>query len=156
MRVFARVVIAALSLVLIAAILFPVFATTGHLSHRSPCINRLKQASLGILIYQGDADDRYPGRDEWVDASFPYVKNWDVFRCPSVGKTLWGYSFNGALSRAKTPKLPEKNPLIYDSTNLTKNASDLVTSLPAVPRHGKNMMAYADGHARALPAAVVE
>ncbi|MFI5385823.1 MAG: hypothetical protein ACHQ50_06850, partial [Fimbriimonadales bacterium] len=38
-------------------------------------------------------------------------------------------------------------PLIYDSVNLARNASDLVGSLPNPGRHhGHNNLCFADGH----------
>lgn len=105
-----------------------------------------------MMIYCGDYDDRFPRRDEWTDVLYPYSKRWEVFHCPKATKGTWGYAFNGALDRIKQRKLndPGMVPMLYDSVNPIKNASDLVTSLPAVPRHGTNCMAYTDGHARAL------
>lgn len=134
---------------LLAAILFPVFATTGR-PYRSPCLSNVKQLSVGMIIY-GDDNDAFPPRDQWVDATYPYTKSWELYRCPLVAKGSWGYAFNGALD-SKSPKkvkAAETVPMIYDSVNLLKNASDLVKSLPAKPRHTRNIIGYADGHARA-------
>jgi len=44
---------------------------------------------------------------------------------------------------------PAARVLIYDSTNLARNAHDAVTTLPNPPRHaGGNYIGYADGSAR--------
>lgn len=41
--------------------------------------------------------------------------------------------------------------MIYDSINYGRNASDPKTSLPKPGRHkGVNVIAFADGHARAV------
>ena len=84
-----------------------------------------------------------------MDASLPYVKAETNWHCPSVPKGMYGVAFNAALSRAKPPKDPAKTPLVYDSVNPIRNASDQVTSLPSPGRHGgKNTIAYADGGAK--------
>ncbi|RYG26908.1 hypothetical protein EON82_01450 [bacterium] len=135
----------------IAAIVFPVFAQTrDHHHHRSPCLSGLKQSSVAMLMYLSDWDDRFPKRDEWLDILYPYTKRWEVFHCPQAQGTQWGYAFNAALDRAKQTKLkdPATAPMLYDSVNPIKNASDLVTSLPAIPRHSRNFMGYVDGHAK--------
>lgn len=141
-----------LCVLVIAAIMFPVFASGHPVSHRTPCLSSLKQSSTAMLIYRADADGGFPDRDEWVDVLYPYTKRWEVFHCPKVLKTPWGYAFNGALSRTneKDLRAPDTVPMLYDSANPMKNASDLYTSPPTVPRHERNCVSYADGHARAL------
>jgi prepilin-type processing-associated H-X9-DG protein len=141
-----------LCVLLIAAILFPVFAQTRSRPRRTPCLSHLKQSAVAQLMYLSDADDRFPQRDAWTDASYPYTKSWEVFHCPEAKATKWGYAFNGELDRAneKTLKAPETVPMLYDSVNPIKNASDLVASLPILPRHDGNTMGYADGHVRML------
>ena len=141
-----------LGVLVIAMIVFPIVAPAKHGPRRSPCLSNLKQSSVAMLMYLSDEDERFPPRDGWIDASYPYVKNWATYHCPQVLGTQWGYAFNGALDRANEKKLkfPERVPMLYDSVNPIKNASDLVTSLPVVPRHRRNFMSYADGHARGL------
>jgi hypothetical protein len=97
-----------------------------------------------------------------MDALSPYLKNDDVKHCPAVqveskkDPTLFGYAFNSKLSGVDSSKVinPTEVPLLYDSINLARNASDPVISLPDPPRmHGQNrsnIMAYADSHAKRL------
>ena len=144
---------------ILAAILFPVFAQSKG-SKRSPCLSNVKQTALGLLNYAADADDRLPSRDAWVDATYPYTKNWSVYHCLQATGTKRGYAFDGALSRAQTTSEPSELPMVYDSVNPMKNASDLVTSLPRPGRHGvtkegdkgRNTIGYLDGHARSVQA----
>ena len=78
---------------LLAAILFPVFNRARENARRSSCVSNQKQLSLGLLQYVADWDERYPvGRITcdlkyagvgWGGAIFPYVKNAQVFTCPS-------------------------------------------------------------------------
>lgn len=126
------------SCAVLAAIILPVFAQTkggGPARPGSRCLNNLKQLGLGEIQYAADNNDRFPSRDTWMDAIYPYVKNRDLYRCPKLAPGAWGYAFNGALDRAKTPT-DLSVPMIYDSVNPSRNASDLVASLPSPGRHG--------------------
>lgn len=72
-------------------------------------------------------------------------------RGPVRGASLFGYAYSSKVAEKVYDELPspESHTLIYDSSNLARNASDAVTSLPNPPRHrGRNNIAYADGHAR--------
>jgi prepilin-type N-terminal cleavage/methylation domain-containing protein/prepilin-type processing-associated H-X9-DG protein len=88
---------------LLAAILFPVFAKARENARRSSCMSNLKQIGLGILQYSQDYDEtmvaqRYGAaadgltteptngtvRYKWMDAIYPYVKNSQIFTCPST------------------------------------------------------------------------
>jgi len=98
---------------ILAAILFPVFARARENARRASCMSNLKQTSLGIMQYTQDYDERYPrwcdpdmvstdtsmpwhqfgviptGSDTvniltWMDFIYPYVKNTQIFVCPSA------------------------------------------------------------------------
>ena len=146
---FGEIVAAVLGLVVLAAILFPVFAQNKGGPKRSVCLGNLKQIGRGLVQYAEDSDDRLPGRDVWMSALGPYLRNKDVLHCDRVPKGAHGYAFNAALDRAKPPKDPADVPMVYDSANPGRNASDRVASLPSPGRHsGTDFIAYADGHAR--------
>lgn len=75
---------------LLAAILFPVFARARENARRTSCQSNLKQISLGFLMYTQDYDGRMPYYPYDADESpgvmgkvFPYVKNEQLFVCPS-------------------------------------------------------------------------
>jgi len=99
------VVIAIISI--LAAILFPVFARARESARRTSCLSNLKQIGLGVMMYVQDYDEIYPravqknatpwdisglqhvafsGDDAWLwfTTIYPYVKNVQVFRCPSA------------------------------------------------------------------------
>lgn len=78
---------------ILAAILFPVFAKAREKARQSSCMSNLKQIGLAQLQYVQDYDERFcPQMDwlnsgtyhPWVDRLFPYVKNAQVFSCPSA------------------------------------------------------------------------
>jgi prepilin-type processing-associated H-X9-DG protein len=82
----------------LAAILFPVFARARENARRSSCLSNIKQIGIGLLQYVQDNDEVLPA--DWVsavgfnpadpstiiwqDAIQPYVKNAQVFNCPSA------------------------------------------------------------------------
>jgi prepilin-type N-terminal cleavage/methylation domain-containing protein/prepilin-type processing-associated H-X9-DG protein len=81
---------------ILAAILFPVFARAREKARQTSCLTNLKNQGLAILMYAGDYDEVLPlGYDEfavrayrdqrgfWVGKIEPYVKNWQIFDCPS-------------------------------------------------------------------------
>ena len=84
------VVIASISI--LAAILFPVFARARENARRSSCASNLKQLALGMLMYTQDYDGGLPayirnGSATWpqlYDPTVDYVKNEQVYRCPSA------------------------------------------------------------------------
>lgn len=89
------VVIAIISL--LAAILFPVFGRARESARRSSCGSNLRQIGTGILQYMQDYDEFYPINwdynengsisnpevEGWRYYIMPYIKNDQVFRCPS-------------------------------------------------------------------------
>jgi prepilin-type N-terminal cleavage/methylation domain-containing protein len=77
---------------ILAAILFPVFARAREKARMTSCLSNVKQIGLGNLMYAQDYDEmtvtgsgyQYPnGTLNWQLKVVPYIKNWDIFRCPS-------------------------------------------------------------------------
>lgn len=76
---------------LLAAILFPVFARARENARRSSCQSNEKQLALGIIQYTQDYDEKYPHYTNavnpfWWEQTEPYVKNEQIYRCPSYPK----------------------------------------------------------------------
>lgn len=83
---------------ILAAILFPVFATAREKARQSSCENNEKQIGLALIQYTQDYDDAYPiyyyntqvTPNAWVPkanyeptALYPYLKSTAVWMCPS-------------------------------------------------------------------------
>jgi len=84
------------TMMLLAAILFPVFASARSAAKRVACISNFHQVSMSTSLYFGDYDDKFmlathaPGiagnssNDQtWVQSALPYVRAFDTFFCPS-------------------------------------------------------------------------
>jgi prepilin-type N-terminal cleavage/methylation domain-containing protein/prepilin-type processing-associated H-X9-DG protein len=89
---------------ILAAILFPVFAKAREKARQAACMSNLKQIGVALVLYSQDWDETHPGVwfgppsqaawsqpsnatlfYKWMDAIYPYVKNEQVFNCPSDG-----------------------------------------------------------------------
>ena len=93
---------------ILAAILFPVFARAREKAKQASCLSNMKQIVLGAVMYVADYDDNVFGhiagrRDDptwpwgapyymWHQQMYPYVKNLQLFTCPSVPRSSLGRS----------------------------------------------------------------
>ncbi|MEO6907138.1 MAG: DUF1559 domain-containing protein [Abditibacteriaceae bacterium] len=102
---------------ILAAILFPVFARARENARRASCMSNMKQLGLGLFMYSQDYDEKLPSGSllggfgqlygmGWAGELYPYVKNAQVFRCPSDSYTstaadqyALSYAYNLAIAR---------------------------------------------------------
>ncbi len=84
---------------ILAAILFPVFARAREKARQASCQSNLKQIVLGAKMYAQDYDSRWvrhsggiQGWASWTANLYPYIKNAEVFRCPSADTGTYGTS----------------------------------------------------------------
>jgi prepilin-type N-terminal cleavage/methylation domain-containing protein/prepilin-type processing-associated H-X9-DG protein len=76
---------------ILAAILFPVFAQAREKARSISCLSNTKQMGTGILMYVQDYDETFPLAIQynwstgWAITTQPYIKSYDVYRCPSDG-----------------------------------------------------------------------
>jgi prepilin-type N-terminal cleavage/methylation domain-containing protein/prepilin-type processing-associated H-X9-DG protein len=77
---------------ILAAILFPVFAQAREKARQTSCLSNNKQLATAVMMYTQDYDEQFPAgvendwwQDTWVRLTQPYVKNYQVYRCPSDG-----------------------------------------------------------------------
>jgi len=99
------VVIAIISI--LAAILFPVFATAREKARQSACASNMKQLGLAVVQYEQDNDETTPSGGDWHDNGcgwaaqlYPYVKSIGVYICPSdTGQAIavCSYGYNSLL-----------------------------------------------------------
>src|SRR6478672_12139117 len=83
---------------ILAAILFPVFAQAREAARKASCVSNLKQIGSSVMMYTQDYDENttpsflyYTNGNAdlvwWPDLVRPYVKNEQVYLCPSVPST---------------------------------------------------------------------
>ncbi|MEN6545935.1 MAG: DUF1559 domain-containing protein [Armatimonadia bacterium] len=92
---------------ILAAILFPVFAKAREKARQTSCLNNCKQLGTAIVQYCQDYDERMPKcytaengagsavrwfwrSDTYPGSLFPYIKNKQVFVCPSDNPGHYG------------------------------------------------------------------
>ncbi len=170
---------------ILAAILFPVFAKAREKARQATCLSNMKQLGLAIAMYTEDYDERYPvvhsgtpGHPtgeigEWFLELEPYVKNSQVFFCPSdphANQTgvISSYGINGCFAfansmasiqePASTILMGERGDALQDPSDPTSFHygfhpwdSATFSSHIAWTRHngGANWL-FADGHAKWL------
>lgn len=133
---------------ILAAILFPVFAKAREKARQASCLSNMRQMGTAIRMYCQDYDEHYPlfgyaipgfsvpGAGGSADGSnvnmwrfylMPYVKNYQIFICPSgtftgnpadPGQQLMGvYGYNGNLANVadSTLRAPAETAAIGDA-----------------------------------------
>jgi prepilin-type N-terminal cleavage/methylation domain-containing protein/prepilin-type processing-associated H-X9-DG protein len=78
---------------ILAAILFPVFAKAREKARQTSCLSNCKQIMLAFHMYVQDFDEKFMPhtsgsrpdgyRYSWVVVLTPYIKNDQIWRCPS-------------------------------------------------------------------------
>ena len=166
---------------ILAAILFPVFARAREKARQTSCLNNVKQIDLGILMYAQDYDERLviasnwnflpigTGSMVWYQAVEPYVKNAQVFNCPSCpddhSYRSYGWNYqefgeghsSGGFSKFPATKLaavefPASTIIIGDSSG-DWGASGVYLFRRGLTRsarlhNGGGNMAFLDGHVK--------
>lgn len=80
---------------ILAAILLPVFARAREKARQTMCMNNARQLSLAVQMYLQDHDEVFPPSTNytvptnspartWTQIVQPYLKNWQLFLCPSA------------------------------------------------------------------------
>jgi prepilin-type N-terminal cleavage/methylation domain-containing protein/prepilin-type processing-associated H-X9-DG protein len=86
---------------ILAAILFPVFSRAREKARQSSCLSNLRQSALAVGQYVQDYDETFPMSVYWavnasnqpcaltvLSAIEPYVKNRQLYQCPSEPRAL--------------------------------------------------------------------
>ncbi len=86
---------------ILAAILFPVFAQAREKARATACLSNLKQLGLALALYREDYDaqnvhawpwfglNKYDWNHTFHEVVNAYVKNRDLFRCPSMSSRTY-------------------------------------------------------------------
>src|SRR5579863_9827517 len=111
---------------ILAAILFPVFAKAREQARKISCLSNVKQMELSLLMYVQDYDEGYPVTpfppdnpipttgpmwawfvwEGWPLLTNPYVKNGQIFHCPSAESPYWFWGDTAATPLGGDPNSP--------------------------------------------------
>lgn len=137
---------------MLAAILFPVFFRARSTAQTAICQRNVGQLCRAVMMYSSDFDGKYPPAAGWCDAVKPYAtsitKNADVYRCPAVPDKECGYGFNGALGGISEADIDNaaETVLIFES-DYGWNANGGRDAMITKSRHnGRFNTGYADTH----------
>ncbi len=151
-------------LCLLAALLFPGFASAREKARASSCLSNYRQVAVAIQMYAQDNDDKTPANggsfSGLIQDSVPYIHNATVFTCPDDDDI----EEEGRTGSYRVPSLYQGKPLscgwinpyvagevtTSSNTTLAYEAEQDFTQSPITPtyRHnGGTQMLFFDGHA---------
>ncbi len=167
---------------ILAAILFPVFARAREKARQTSCLSNVKQIGLGNLMYAQDYDEKtvygsgwqYPnGSLSWQLKVEPYIKNRQIFQCPSnpngefiywTQPLVYGYSRNVEQNRSLGEfRFPAQTAMLGDGVHpaveyprgivpLSCRGWDPCHTVEPTQDHflhnGGNNIVFYDGHAK--------
>jgi hypothetical protein len=126
---------------LLPAILFPVFSRARESARRAACVSNLKQLGMATIMYTQDYDEKFPKSAAWMDEINPYTKREQYFHCLTASQSdpaKYGYAYDRRLSGKKWKDItsPAQTIMQFDSVDLAHNAAADASS-PGVfaPRH---------------------
>ncbi len=168
---------------ILAAILFPVFARAREKARQTSCLSNAKQLALSQLMYVQDYDEMFcpnatsvadyvlpdgvthwtGGAMLWMYYMMPYVRNSQVFTCPS-DSSPWSPSAYGSSSYGKNYRLHLRALASIDAPSTTIMLNDCGYYLsdwdtrtggdsdnaapPSIIHNGGANLAFVDGHAK--------
>jgi len=170
---------------ILAAILFPVFARAREKARQASCQSNEKQLVLALLMYAQDYDEcismhtggfGYPDlatseREWWPHRVQPYVKNFQLFICPSYGQWIvcnecrgyhsWygGYTGTCAVWQTTTKLGALERPansillgdFIYRGCNMAGQGDCWMGQYPGYrPHNDMSNCGFGDGHVKAM------
>ncbi|HEY3397831.1 MAG TPA: PKD domain-containing protein [Armatimonadota bacterium] len=144
-----------LLLVIVALVLAPVVERTHLPPSKSNCLSNVKQLTLGMLMYAGDNNGQFPLAVDWPRRIYPYVRNAEVYVCPSdlapvsyyQGLPPQSYGMNLAANELAVRGLADPAALVVLFDAKRRYGGEEI----AVFRHHYGLNAgFADGHVRWL------
>lgn len=156
---------------ILAAILFPVFARAREKARQTSCLSNVKQIGLGFQMYKQDYDETWPAmfwsgttsRWEpypglWGGEVAPYIKNTQIFLCPSKSDATCSYAYNVYLDRRKDAAITTPANMVTISDGIWDGwyGIDGITMVPfnqancrIYPAHNEGAnFGFTDGHAK--------
>ncbi len=147
-------------IVILAAILFPVFGRARENARRSSCQSNMKNVMLSFVQYTQDYDEWYPvnrivysgtppagAPQGWADSLQPYIKSYQILQCPSnsiAGQTTnpgapqySDYTYNIAMSRANGGSFAGNPALIANVRGVSEAQCDFPSLTVVLAEYGQ-------------------
>ena len=147
---------------ILAAILFPVFARARENARRASCQSNMKQIGLGLLQYTQDYDEKTPTHAgttgsaynvgsysaanapvNWIAAIQPYIKSYQLFRCPSAQDSgtvpvneNTNYYANGVMIQRSLAVVPNSAEIIWVQEDQLAYGVATIRPLPSLNTFG--------------------
>ncbi len=133
-------------------------ADASERARASACQSNLKQMALATLMYAQDYDEVTVPVAKWPEATYPYIKNDQIYLCPSDTSPHTSQMNGMAISYTMTDGIgersmgtfpsPAEQVMLFDGSALHGGQNS------GVFRHERALgVAYIDGHAKLLPEA---
>ncbi|MFQ6097916.1 MAG: prepilin-type N-terminal cleavage/methylation domain-containing protein [Armatimonadota bacterium] len=83
---------------ILASLIFPVFSRAREKARQGRCSSNIRQIGMALLMYADDFDEcmppqftggPQPGLYRWMDEILPYVRNAQLFVCPTKAKAVY-------------------------------------------------------------------
>ena len=126
-------------------------------SYSGATIDNLRAMQMALSQYH-ESEGSFPESSGWMDAIEPRIQVFDMAKNETEKKMVspmyrnqpgkYGYAMNDACSKKYKDDIPEpeKTPLVFDSSDLTRNAhGDPAKLLPSPPRDGANQGISVEG-----------
>lgn len=165
-------------ILLLAALLYPVFRSVRDRANTVSCSSRLRQIGFAMQMYSQDNDESmplgaYPSNPDlqpgiwdvsWHDELAPYARSWEPFFCPAAPNGInyrWSHGVNRYISGYQWALKASQIPIPADVPYTAEKASGswaffapfeegLAYWEPLNPRHGgKVNLMFMDGHVAA-------
>jgi prepilin-type processing-associated H-X9-DG protein/prepilin-type N-terminal cleavage/methylation domain-containing protein len=143
-------------IMLLAAILFPVFATAREKGRQASCQSNLKQIGIAVDMYNQDYDEtqmsyEYGSSLYWPNQLAPYVKDRAVWLCPdfqgSLGTSLQSstYSVNDMVINSINGTPPPLNISKYTRPDQVMMMADSLSAATPSPAHTAGCSGFTAG-----------
>ncbi len=118
---------------ILAAILFPVFSQAREKARQTQCLSNARNIGLAFAQYVQDYDEQFPlagHRSPWAKplasllSGQPYIRNFQIFRCPSDPSRNWAGSAEEWLADIKNRRLTSYGYSCYYAPNFWPTIAD--------------------------------
>ena len=143
-------------ILVLAALLFPLFARAREKARQSTCISNQRQITQALLMTVQDEKENFPPASSWVKDTMAYLGSDKVMNCPSTTRTgsatVSDYGMNQYLCEMPFGAMKDSSNIVMtaDANNELLAARDDAD----VNRHQHGfVVSFVDGHQKFMPAA---